>query len=302
MYILILVGAISMAIWSALNASYIRKGVDHETGWSSTFVLGGSFLSVSLYLLLFWIILWMLGIVSFPLNSVFWVSLSITVVLNILFEFFRFRAYSVAHLGSVSPFSAISPALSIISSWFILREVPTIGAVCGILLIMISIYVLHIRKGEGFFGPFRSVWTNQGSRLAFLAAIPPALSIVFDKKAIIASDPISFSLCAVFFIGCGAYLIDIYSQGKEKFMEQIKLVKTKKFLQIGFFHFVTIASFNSALLFDVTPNISALRRIVIIFEVLFGYIILKQKEDMRRRVMVSIGVVIGVMFIILFRK
>jgi uncharacterized membrane protein len=149
--------------------------------------------------------------------------------------------------------------------------------------------------------PLKAIWTNRGTRYAFLASIPPALSIIFDKKAVAAADPISFSLIAYAGIGLTAWCIDIFIQGHRQFFSQLTSKMVARFFKISFFHFIAIVAFNSALLLDVTPHISALRRVVIVFEVVFGYFFLHQKDHIRRRLIASIGVVVGVLLIALFK-
>jgi uncharacterized membrane protein len=53
--------------------------------------------------------------------------------------------------------------------------------------------------------------------------------------------------------------------------------------------------------YDVVPNVSALRRLVIVFEVILGYFLLKQKTDIKKRIIAGIGVVIGCILIAIFR-
>ena len=60
-------------------------------------------------------------------------------------------------------------------------------------------------------------------------------------------------------------------------------------------------AFNMAFLFAIVPYVSALRRTVIIFEVLFAYFFLQEKTDIVKRAAVSIGVVLGTILIGLAR-
>lgn len=203
LYILILIGALSLAMWGVINAKQVRDGNNGGTGWSSTFVMGGSFLAASFYMLILWIALWQMHLVQLPTNVLFWQALGITVLLNILFDVFRFKAYGLAPFAQVSAFGAISPVLTIITAWLIIGEKTTTGGIIGILLIAISIYFLNLKGNFGWnkIGePFKEIWNNRGTRYAFFASIPPAVSIIFDKKAIVASDPYHFFfVCHIFY-------------------------------------------------------------------------------------------------------
>lgn len=303
--VLVITGAITAALWIILNAKYICDG-NHGGGtcWSSSFVLGGSMLTTSLYMLVLWLVLWRVGFVVFPMNPLFWSALAVTVIINIFFEILRFKAYGLADIAMVAPFAGIAPILTILTSWLIINETPTVGGAFGIILIAVSIYFLYIRDGlswSSILAPFKAIWSNRGVRYGFLSSIPPAVSIIFDKKAVMAADPISFALFALFFIGLGAWLFDFFVQGKTNFAKQINGERLKRFLPISLLLFVSNISFTSMFLFDSVPNISALRRLVIVFEVILGFLILKQKTAIKKRLIASVGVVIGCILIGIFR-
>lgn len=299
--ILTLIGSICLALWSTLNAKYVRDGSAPGVtcGWSSTFVLSRSFLSASLYMALFWVGLWFLGKVHLPTGTVFWTSFAITVFINILFEIFRFKAYGLADLGLVASFSGLAPILTILTSWILLRELPSIIGVVGIILVAISIYFLNFNDSlnwKNLLKPFRSIWNNRGTRYAFFAALPPALSIVYDKKAVIESDPITFSLLAYVAIGIVTAII-AHFESVSKPPSLSSKPPLIKFLKIGFFHFMASVSFNAMFFFTLVPYVSALRRCVIIFEVLFAYYLLHQRFNIKQRLLAAAGIFAGLILI-----
>ncbi len=299
--IFILIGAIALGLFTTYIAGFVIKGKEQK--YSSTFVFGGSYIASSVYTGILWIIMWSLGYIHFPVSKVFWTSLAITVILNILFNLFRYRAYALVDVAQIAPFAGISPILTIATTWFILGEVPSTGGVFGIIVIAVSLYLLHLKgslKISTILSPFKSIWNNKGVRYGFISSLPPALSIVFDKKAVAASDPISFAFFAIFFVGLGALITDlIHKKSYKKFINQFSKNNIVGLFKISFFLFIAVILFNAALLFDVVPHVSAMRRIVIVFEVIMAYFILKQKTDLKRRLIASVGVVIGVLMIAL---
>lgn len=302
---LIVIGSIALSFWTTFNAKFVIGGEHGKGTWSSTFVLGASFLSSVLYLLITWLVLLWLGYIRFPTNPYFWSALAVTVIINIAFEIIRFKSYALAPLAKVAPFAAISPILTILTSWLIIGELPTLGGAVGIVLIVLSIYFLNIKDGFNWMdisAPFRLIWNDRGTRYAFLSSIPPAISIVFDKKAVVAADPFSFALCATVAIGLGAWIVDLFLQGGAKFFQQFKDIKIIRFLPTGFAYFISHICFTSAFLYDVVPHVSALRRLVIVFEVLLGYLILKQREDIKKRIICALGVVVGIAIIGFFGR
>lgn len=298
--VLTFIGAIFLALKITYNARDVRLGTSNSDLLSPNVALGGSFVAASLYVWVLLIILLGFGVVEFPHSSVFWVSLSITVLINIFVEVWRFRSYQNADLSLVAPFAGLAPMLTIITSWLILGELPTLLGAAGIGIIAFSLYLLYLKGPftiKNFVTPFRTVWKNTGTRFGFLSSIPPALSIVFDKKAVAAADPVSFSAVAFLAIGLSALALDFCQEKEKRFVSQVTIKHVKGFFKVGFLHFFSIITFNSALLFDVVPHVSALRRISIVFEVIFAYLILDQKNDIKRRLMASLGVVAGIIFI-----
>lgn len=304
LFLLVGIGAGAAALWTTLNARYVKDGNHGAGNWSSSYVLGGSMLAASLYMLALWLVLWQLGFVAVPTGGLFWTSLAITVIINIGFEIIRFKAYGLVDVAMIAPFAGLSPILTILTSWLIIGETPTIGGGLGIFLIAFSIYFLYIKDGlkwANIAAPFRAIWSNRGVRYGFLASIPPALSIVFDKKAVLASDPISFAMFALFFIGLGAWLFDFWAQGRINFVRQFTGERLGRFFRISLLLFMSNISFTYMFLFANVPNVSALRRSVIVFEIILAYFLLKQKANIRKRIIAGLGVVAGCVLIAIFR-
>ncbi len=303
LFVFIFFGAIALAFANCLNVKYIR-GSAVGAARSSTFVLGGSFLAGSVFFIFLWLVLWYAGVVTVPTAHTFWLALAATITINVLFEFFRFRAYALTDLGVVAPFGAIAPVLTIVTGWFLLKEIPTIGGTVGIMVVAASIYLLHLQgpfTWKTIVQPLQAIWLHKGTRYAFLSSVPPAVSIIFDKQAVAAADPISFATVAYVGIGLGAWGLDIVQQGWPQFKKQILSAPPQRFLAIGFFHFLASVAFTITLLMALVPYISALRRTVIIFEILFGYLLLHQRTNLRRRLYAGAGVVAGVLLIAFFR-
>lgn len=307
LFFLIILGSLALALYTTLNARLVREGavgVEGGTGWSSTFVLGGSKAISGLYIAVPWAVLLILGYVKFPTSKVFWLAFLVTLVLNVTFEILRFRAYALTNVGLIAPFGAISPMLTILFSWLLLAETPSLLGAVGIIIIATSIYLLYLKDGlhwNTISGPFRAIWRDRGVRYGFLSALPPALAIVYDKKAIVAADPITFSMLSVTFVGLSAWMIDYALQGRHKFIAQFGNGNIKRFFQIAVLYVIANLSFNLTFYFAIVPYVSALRRIVIVFEVLLAYYMLKERADLRKRVLAAVGVVMGAILIGLAR-
>ena len=298
--LLTLFGSIFLAFRITLNAKSVRDGASPQEHFSSSFALSGSFLATSVYLWILFFILWFLGFTHIPTSIDFWWSLFVTVGINLIVEIWRFSSYKTADLSLTASFAGVAPFLTILTSWYFLKEIPTIFAFLGICVILISLYFLNFKGSftfENILAPIKNIFKHRGTRLAFFSSFPPAFSIIFDKKAIVASDPVTFSAFALLLIGVTTLIFDFFQQKEKKFLKQVTTQHIKSFFQIGFLHFLALIASNSALLFAATANVSAFKRVSIIFEVIFAYLILHQKKDIKRRIIGSIGVVVGVIIL-----
>ncbi len=300
---LILIGSLSLAYWTILNAQYIRDGQANER-WTSTFVLGSSKLVSGTYIICVWLALFAFGHVHIPTSSVFWWSLSITLCLNVLFEIFRYKSYGLTSIGLIAPFASVSPVLTILTAWLILGELPTWLGALGVIITAVSMYLLHTKNGwtlKNIFQPFRSVWDNLGTRYAFLSSIPPSVAIVFDKKAVAMADPITFSMFSVVGIGLSALIIEMIVRGKKRFLEQARVTDIKRLFKINIFYVIANLMFNFTFLFAIVSYVSALRRFVVVFEVILAYAILHERTDLKKKIIAAVGVATGAILISLSR-
>ena len=300
---LTLVGSVSLALWDTFNARYAILGTKNACGWGTTFLLGGSYLVVSLFLGVVWLVLLALKLAHWPTNPLFWFSLLTTVAINIFFETLRFKAYTLAPLSLTSPFAAVSPIITIVTAKVFFGEFPTFGATLGIILIVCSIYFVNIQEKISWrtaLKPFKNIWQNDGVRLAFLSSIPPAVSIIFDKQAVAAADPFSFSFLAQLLIGIGALVLVFLNGGSKKFVSQVQEFPWQKIFVTSSLLCIAVVAFNITFLFTAVANISALRRVVVLFEIVFGYIILRQRDQIKRRLLAGAGIVAGAMLISIF--
>ncbi len=298
LFLLISIGVVAKALWNILNARFVRE-VGEKV--HPMYVEGGGFLFASLYVGLVWLGLWHFGHVSIPYSPIFWWSLVTTVILNIIFEALLFRAFRLAPISLIAPFSGVTPVLTVLTSWILLGQLPTALGFAGIVVIALSMYLLHVERPWNWrriAQPFASMWTNPGVRYGFLAALPPALSIVFDRNAVAASDPFSFSAIAIFCIGLGSWLFMLLT-GRGNPFRIFQTSHLKRFFQIGLFHSIAVVMLNSALLFGIVPYISAFKRADIIIQILLAALILDEKDQLKKRLLMSSGVVVGVILIAL---
>jgi drug/metabolite transporter (DMT)-like permease len=258
---------------------------------------------------------------GFPdIGPEFFPAVAITVVLNICGLSLIFKALSSSDLSLSVPMLSFTPVFLIGTSYVILHEVPSFFGFLGICIIVSGSYVLNISAGhEHVLDPIRSMMRNRASWYMLLVAFLFAVSINFDKIALLNSDPFFGMALTVLSIGIAFLLISAYSLTVRRYQKTdlppnplkksepqetpALSVPHKQFviltLLIGLFVAIEAASINVAYTLQIVPYVIAIKRMSIIFMVLYGTIVLAE-GDITKRVTGAVIMVFGAMIILLF--
>jgi len=302
---LALLGAVSNAAYFIIVKKYIAA-LDPKILTGIGFTLGGCLLFV------------VSALQGFPgIGPDFFPAVATTVILNICGLSLIFKALSSSDLSLSVPMLSFTPVFLIGTSYVILNEAPSLFGFIGICIIVSGSYVLNISAGhEHVLDPVRSMMRNRGSWYMLIVAFLFAVSINFDKIALLNSDPFFGMALTVMSIGIAFLLISAYSHtvntrqnrdqpevSRVKAGQPDRAVPKKKFiilaLLIGLFVAIEAASINVAYTLQIVPYVIAIKRLSIIFMVLYGTIVLSE-GDLGKRVTGAIIMVAGAIIILLF--
>jgi drug/metabolite transporter (DMT)-like permease len=302
---LALLGAVSNAAYFIIVKKYIAA-LDPKILTGIGFTLGGCLLFV------------VSALQGFPgIGPDFFPAVATTVILNICGLSLIFKALSSSDLSLSVPMLSFTPVFLIGTSYVILNEAPSLFGFIGICIIVSGSYVLNISAGhEHVLDPVRSMMRNRGSWYMLIVAFLFAVSINFDKIALLNSDPFFGMALTVMSIGIAFLLISAYSltvnTKQNRDLPEVPRVKAglpdravpeKKFvilaLLIGLFVAIEAASINVAYTLQIVPYVIAIKRLSIIFMVLYGTIVLSE-GDLGKRVTGAIIMVAGAIIILLF--
>jgi drug/metabolite transporter (DMT)-like permease len=188
-----LVGALSQATYS-MSAKVLLRRVSPYT------LAGISFLSASLGLLcisIFW------GIP--PLGPGLFPAVAVTVSINIVATILFYRALASTDLSLSVPMLAFTPVFLILTSFFILGELPTIAGAAGILMVACGAYLLNLEYRNGrpisLSAPFRTLFRDRGVGSMLFVAFLYSISVNFDKQVVENSNPVFGSVIVFFLLG-----------------------------------------------------------------------------------------------------
>ena len=302
---LALLGAVTNATYFIIVKRYITS-LDPKLLTGIGFAFGGCLLFL------------LSALRGFPIiGPDFFAAVAITSFLNILGLSLIFKALSSSDLSLSVPMLSFTPAILIGTSYIILHEVPSMFGFAGICIIVSGSYVLNIaEEHEHYLDPIKAMMRNRGSWYMLIVAFLFAVSINFDKIALLNSDPFFGMALSVTTIGIVLLLICAYSRyaGRKRAQVHssgtadeaplhIRTISVRKFflltLLIGVFIAVEASSINVALTLQIVPYVIAIKRLSIIFMVLYGTLVFSE-GDIKKRVMGASLMVAGAIIILLF--
>ena len=203
-------------------------------------------------------------------------------ILGALGNYFIIKALSVGDLSSLAPINSYKPIVALIIAFFWLKEMPSIAAIAGILLIIAGTYLLH---GKGFYNRTAVLYR-------VLALIFSGMEAVFIKKIILITNiPTSFALWA--FAGL------VFSFIFVKISDNNLKIKDSKHLLFLIFS-VALMQYSTNYVFA-KINVSyalALFQLSTLLSIFLGVNIFKEK-GLKRKIIASAIMISGAIIIIL---
>lgn len=282
-FILSILGALFAATYYA-SIKRLLKDVDQYI------LAAGAFLSCFLILFLISIIR---GIPE--IGSAFYISVLITVMINIIGVIFFYRILKVADLSLVMPMIAFTPLFLILTSFIFLKEAPTVFGTAGISLVVIGSYILNSNKNKThFLDPFKEIFRNKGTFYVLILAFLYSISVNFDKLVVLNSDPIFGSSMIYLLLGVSFLGISSVKSREKKIMYRKNL---PKFLLLGLTLALVAITINIAYTMQIASYVISLKRLSILFSVFYGGLIFKEK-NIPRRGLAALVMLAGAIFII----
>ena len=214
--------------------------------------------------------------------------------LNILALFQFMRALQSSDLSLAIPFVSFTPLFLLITSPFLVGDIPTTQDIVGIFCIVGGAYVLHIQSiHHGFLAPLFAIFREPGPRRMLSVAFIYSLTSNFDKIGVQNSSPLfwSLSISSVMTIGFVFLLRFLPAQN----MAAPHPTTFRILLLVGLFQTIGLLVHNTALSLGPVPSVIAIKRSSILFAVMWGWMFLKEKyvgERLIGAVLMMIGVVV----------
>ena len=205
---------------------------------------------------------------------------------------FQIKALKLGELSILAPINSYKIIFSLIFSFLILKETPSINAFLGISLIIFGSYIIFETTREGF---SYKLFFKKDVQYRILAVLFTALEAVFIKNMIIVSN----ELTALFFWGFSSFLFSLIIMILNHHNFE-KLPKNNLYLIFSLSLTMLIMQFSTNILFKIM-NVSyalSLFQLSSILSVFLGYKFFREK-NIFKKLLGSLIMVIGAIIIIL---
>ena len=231
-----------------------------------------------------------------PLDNTFWWAFILSIPINFFAYILYLYAIKISPISLSVPFLSFTPAIMILTGYFILGETINLWGGMGVGLIILGGYVLHYRKAQsGLLAPFSAFVHERGSWFMFIVAILFAFAAVIGKKAIIHSSPLFFAFF-FFLVFNATVLVGLLLSRKTHWQSILK--NSRKGVWLGFLLLVHISFHAQAISISTAVYMVAIKRSSILISVFLSWLILKE-SDIHYRGIGTLLMFVGMLFITL---
>lgn len=285
---------VALTLGSAvIDAVYFMAIKKHGSRHHYALLAGLSFLTTAI----------LLFIVSagkgFPqhVGPLFWPGVVGSAIMNVLAVGLYFRMLPKTDLSLAVPMLSFTPVFLLLSSFFLLHEVPSLAGLFGILLIITGSYVLNLHHlDRHVFAPFHALFTNKGTRAMMVVAVIFGFVISVEKLVIIDSDPFFGAMFIELLVGLSFLAIAVLT-GKASASRVRKALHYA--VPLGLLLGTSIIFFNFAVQQQLASYVLSVKRMSILFSVGLGYFFFKEQHILQRAIGAAF-MVAGVAVIVLW--
>jgi len=287
-FILALLGAFAQATYQVTNKIFLRK--------INEYVLGaGVFFASAVFLFIISLIN------GFPVvNENFFPALLITGTINVFTTLLFLKVLKTTDASLAIPMLSFTPAFTILTSFVILKEVPSKYGIFGIILVVIGAYILNSESItlKKILEPFKKIISKKELIYALIVAFLYSISTNYDKVVVVNSDPIFGSAIICSFVALILIIVVFFK--KDVSFREYKSDLPKVGLS-GLFNALSAYFVNTALTLQIVPYVSAIKRTSVLFGVIYGFILFREK-NIGKRFLGALIMVLGAVLIIFLNK
>ncbi|MEN9558001.1 MAG: hypothetical protein RL141_370 [Candidatus Parcubacteria bacterium] len=215
-----------------------------------------------------------------PHSTDFWQAIAASVLPNILATYLYMKALETADISLVLPLVTLSSPFLLGTAFLINNEIPSWLGGIGVIVTTAGTYFLKYDGSGGWAAPFIRLVGDPASRKMLIVAGLYAISSPFDKQAVLAGG----SLWSALFMQGGMALFYTPLMFRKGRLQRLRGTpgSGKWFVLLGLVDSVRAYCQYAAYPLLLTPYVIGLKRLSVIFGVLWGRFYFKEKQTGQR--------------------
>jgi uncharacterized membrane protein len=208
------------------------------------------------------------------LGADFWLALAASGVLNVVAVSLYAMALKASDMSVSVPMIAFSPLFLLVSSPLIVGEFPGPWGVVGVVLIVAGSYLLNIRaRAQGYLEPYRALLREPGPRYMLGVAAIWGVAATIDKVGVQNSSPTFWATSVFLFV---ALVLSVPMLRAPSNI--LHLWRTWPVLMVvGLFSAIALVAQMTALTMTLVAYVISIKRLSILFGVLFGALFFREQ-------------------------
>ena len=254
-------------------------------------------MSVAATLLILTPVIWL---VSRPITAEGWLYIALSGILEAIYFLLLGSAYQRGDMSLVYPIARGSaPLFVILLAYLFLGERIFLGGIAGIVLIVVGIYVLHLKSLDagGLAAPFLSL-KERPSQLALLTGVTIAGYNVVDKAGVGYAGPL-FYLYLVFLVTT-LLLAPYMAVARREAIRHEWRANKPSMVAVAIMFITSFTLVLTALTLDKVSYVAPVREVSVVFGAILGALVLKEPFA-KAKIVGSILIFAGIVCIGLIR-
>lgn len=218
--------------------------------------------------------------------------------LNAIAHLASTRALKLADVSLVTPLLIFSPVFTVMIAVVFLGEIPTTQGMFGVGLVVSGAYWLNREPGTGWLAPFKLLVLTPAVTLVLLAGLLWAITPLFEKTAILHTNPESppFAAFIVDALLVAALTPAVIARGQSSI--QKLLIHRREFFLAALIAGIAPVLGYTAISIGLVGYVTTLFKLSTLMTMLWSFLFLKER-GLAQRLPASLVMVIGVILIML---
>ena len=198
--------------------------------------------------------------------------LIIAAILDSLATVLYLLAIKTGDLSKTIPMLCFIPVVQLFVTPVLIHENLSLIGILGVLIVVLGSYILNLETWDKLFSPIKSILKNKSSMMMFAVACIWGVSSSFHKIGVNQTNALFWGVSEIGLISLFLFLF-AWQSGKHHF----SLIKIRKTFWPAIFSSLTVLSYYAAISVGPVAYVSSVRRLGVLFTMVAGVIILKEK-------------------------